>query len=136
MIADDLGEKLHLRARLGEQLSPQELALLEAWYAYHDAEKNAALAVAMLPQDAAAIQARLTDTANRLVSLLSQRLDAMIVENQRLSDELSARRTADSGEDDFDIREAYPLMDEVARREGWDDPEMDSYDIYARQPKP
>jgi len=32
---------------------------------------------------------------------------------------------------DFDIREAYPLMDEVARQQGWDDPEMDSYNIYS-----
>ena len=38
-------------------------------------------------------------------------------------------------EENFDIREAYPLMDEVARREGWDDPEMDSYNIYARKPQ-
>lgn len=36
---------------------------------------------------------------------------------------------------EFTVREAYPLMDEVARKEGWDDPEMDVYDLY-RQPKP
>jgi hypothetical protein len=36
---------------------------------------------------------------------------------------------------DLDIREAYPLMDAVARTEGWDDPEMDSYDVYARKPQ-
>jgi len=29
----------------------------------------------------------------------------------------------------FDIRSAYPLMDAVARKEGWDDPEMDSYNL-------
>jgi hypothetical protein len=28
-----------------------------------------------------------------------------------------------------EIREAYPLMDAVARQEGWDDPEMDSYNV-------
>jgi hypothetical protein len=28
----------------------------------------------------------------------------------------------------LDIRDAYPLMDEVARREGWDDPAEDLYD--------
>lgn len=27
-----------------------------------------------------------------------------------------------------DIEHLYPLMNEVARREGWDDPEMDVYD--------
>ena len=34
-----------------------------------------------------------------------------------------------------DIREAYPLMDAVARQEGWDDPEMDSYNVYVPKPK-
>jgi len=28
----------------------------------------------------------------------------------------------------FNPVEAYPLMDDVARREGWLDPEMDAYD--------
>ncbi|HVA51002.1 MAG TPA: hypothetical protein VNH11_31975 [Pirellulales bacterium] len=37
-------------------------------------------------------------------------------------------------DDDFDISEAYPLMDEVARSEGWDDPEMDIYNQF-REPK-
>jgi hypothetical protein len=40
-----------------------------------------------------------------------------------------------SPEEEIDIRQAYPLMDAVARQEGWDDPEMDSYDIYARKPQ-
>lgn len=37
-------------------------------------------------------------------------------------------------DENADIREAYPLMDAVARQEGWDDPEMDSYDAL-RLPK-
>ena len=28
----------------------------------------------------------------------------------------------------FKVNEAYPLMDDVAGREGWLDPEMDAYD--------
>lgn len=31
-------------------------------------------------------------------------------------------------DEEFDVREAYSAMDEVARAEGWDDPEMDVYD--------
>lgn len=31
-------------------------------------------------------------------------------------------------DEQFDVAEAYPLMDDVARREGWLDPEMDAYD--------
>src|SRR5436305_14391764 len=35
--------------------------------------------------------------------------------------------------DDFSVRDAYPLINEVARKAGWDDPEWDSYDVYARK---
>jgi hypothetical protein len=38
-----------------------------------------------------------------------------------------------AAEAESDIRVAYPLMDAVARQEGWDDPEMDSYNIHARK---
>jgi hypothetical protein len=38
-------------------------------------------------------------------------------------------------EEDVDIREAHPFMDAVARQEGWDDPEMENYNIYARHPQ-
>ncbi len=34
---------------------------------------------------------------------------------------------------DLDVHEAYPLMDQVAAQEGWDDPEMDSYNITSTQ---
>jgi hypothetical protein len=30
----------------------------------------------------------------------------------------------------FNVRDAYPLMDAVAAKEGWDDPEMAEYDEY------
>jgi hypothetical protein len=39
-------------------------------------------------------------------------------------------------EEEFDIREAYPLMDEVARKEGWEDPEMDCYNEPESGPRP
>jgi hypothetical protein len=32
-----------------------------------------------------------------------------------------------SAPEELDIREAYPLMDDVACAEGWDDPAMDIY---------
>jgi hypothetical protein len=32
--------------------------------------------------------------------------------------------------DEVDIRDAYPLMDGIAAREGWDDPSMDVYNEY------
>jgi hypothetical protein len=31
-------------------------------------------------------------------------------------------------EEAFDVREAYQAVDELAAKEGWDDPRMDAYD--------
>jgi hypothetical protein len=43
-------------------------------------------------------------------------------------------RTRSLLSEDFDVRSAYPLLDAVAAKEGWNDPEMESYNIYARKP--
>ena len=32
--------------------------------------------------------------------------------------------------EELEIRDAYPMMDQVAAREGWDDPSMDVYNEY------
>ncbi|HEV3257537.1 MAG TPA: hypothetical protein VG013_11695 [Gemmataceae bacterium] len=37
---------------------------------------------------------------------------------------------------EFPIREAYPLMDEVAAKAGWDDPAMDIYNDLAPKQQP
>jgi hypothetical protein len=37
---------------------------------------------------------------------------------------------------EFSIREAYPIMDEVAAKAGWDDPAMDIYNDLAPKEKP
>ena len=43
------------------------------------------------------------------------------------------QRTYDNSE--VDVREAYPLMDAVAKQEGWDDPSEDLYDdLVPRKP--
>jgi len=43
------------------------------------------------------------------------------------------QRTYDDSE--VDVREAYPLMDAVAKQEGWDDPSEDLYDdLVPRKP--
>lgn len=43
------------------------------------------------------------------------------------------QRTYDDSE--VDVREAYPLMDAVAKQEGWDDPSMEIYDdLVPRKP--
>jgi hypothetical protein len=45
-----------------------------------------------------------------------------------LPDEAYERFRALFEETPFDVAEAYPLIDEVGRKEGWDDPAMDAYD--------
>ena len=35
-------------------------------------------------------------------------------------------------DDDFDIRSAYPMIDAQMHAAGWDEPEWESYDVYAR----
>jgi hypothetical protein len=32
--------------------------------------------------------------------------------------------------EEFDVREMYPMMNELAAREGWDDPTLDIYNEY------
>jgi hypothetical protein len=39
-------------------------------------------------------------------------------------------------EEELDIRGAYPLMDAVASKEGWDDPSMDIYNDFTPREKP
>ena len=73
-------------------------------------------------------------------------LDALDQEEHplRLCDPRSSREYVLLPADEFDamirlvhdklgIQDAYPLMDEVARREGWDDPEMDIYNDFTPQ---
>lgn len=65
--------------------------------------------------------------------LLDERTGAAyVLIRAELYEQLQTALTAD----EFDVQQAYPLMDEVASKEGWDDPEMDSYDTYARQGRP
>jgi hypothetical protein len=134
MITDEVGRRLHDRATRGESLTPEEHVSLEAWYARHDAEEMALLAAAPLPPDTAAMRERITTLLAQLVNV-TRRVHALAVENERLYREITILREQPAREQDLDIREAYPLMDAVARAEGWDDPDMDSYNIYARKPR-
>src|SRR5690242_5845030 len=82
---------LHHRASLGETLSPEERASLEAWYAKQDGEEMAALAAAPLPQDVAALRERVVATLTQLVAV-TKRILALAAENERLHDEIAALR--------------------------------------------
>jgi hypothetical protein len=128
MIANDIAQRLHDRATRGEPLSAEERAILDAWYAQQDAEEAAQL------EQNPSLSERMKNILTRM-ALLTEEMQAAIAESKQLQEELAALYQP-SLEAEADIREAYPLMDAVARREGWDDPEMDSYNIYARKPQP
>src|SRR5258708_1213401 len=53
-----------------------------------------------------------------------------------LSGDLYERLKAAMAEETWDVREAYPLMDAVAAQEGWNDPEMDSYNDLVERKQP
>jgi hypothetical protein len=57
----------------------------------------------------------------------------MVEVHNMAQEDMPERASESEDEEDVDFREAYPLMDAVARQEGWDDPEMDSYNVYARR---
>ena len=54
----------------------------------------------------------------------------------RLPDATYQRVRALFEEDPFTVDEAYPLMDEVAAKEGWDDPGMEAYEALDPRRKP
>jgi regulator of replication initiation timing len=100
-----------------------------------DAEEIALLANAPNPENVEALRKRVGEVINR-IQAMTERTQTLLAENEKLSQEVSALRQQRFGGEEADVRQAYPLMDAVARSEGWDDPEMDSYNVYARKPQP
>jgi hypothetical protein len=133
MISNEVGQQLHDRATRGEPLSEEEQALLDAWYARQDAEEAEQLAAGRLEHETS-LREGMKNLLVRM-TLLTRKMQETIEESEQLNKELAALYEQSLEEEVADIRQAYPLMDAVARREGWDDPEMDSYDIYARKPQ-
>ncbi len=133
MIPDEIGQRLHDRATRGESLSAEERAILDSWYARQDTEEGELFAAGRSGSKTA-LRERIKDTLTRM-SMLTGKMQDVLAESKQLQDELVAIIREADEEEVFDIREAYPLMDAVARKEGWDDPEMDSYNIYARKHK-
>ena len=46
------------------------------------------------------------------------------------------RATQQLESEEFDIRQSYPLQEQVAREAGWDDPAMDEYNDYLQEATP
>jgi hypothetical protein len=68
MISDDLGQRLHDWATRGEQLSPEDGAQLQEWYAQHDSKEMARLMAAPPPRDLSELQAQVQRAAAQLVA--------------------------------------------------------------------
>ena len=53
-----------------------------------------------------------------------------------MTEPIQSQKQAIYDDAEFPVQEAYPLMDEVARKVGWDDPAMDVYsDLSPQQPQ-
>jgi hypothetical protein len=87
----------------------------------------------MLVQLSAEQQDALAQCAAGLVKVVDPSTNATYV---LVPSEVYERFRAVFESSDFEVREAYPLMEEVARREGWDDPAEDIYnDLDPRRPE-
>ena len=85
VLTDALAWPLHLRAALGQELTAEERANLEAWYASQDQQEAASLASAPPPADADGLRADILAALSRISALAqkNQRLEEEKVEDQR-----------------------------------------------------
>ena len=90
MVSDEVGVELHERATRGEQLSAEEQAQLEAWYAAQD-EAEADLLGSSEVQEIASLESQVENAAVQLSSVTA-RIQQVMAENQALRREVAALR--------------------------------------------
>jgi hypothetical protein len=89
MLSDELGMQLHDRETIGEQLTAQEKAQLDAWYAQKDATEKSMLEAVHLPlPNLVALQDQV-DIAIEQLTVGVQRLHQITQENKSLREEIS-----------------------------------------------
>jgi hypothetical protein len=89
MLSDELGMQLHDRETIGEQLTAQEKAQLDAWYAQKDATEQSMLEAAQFPlPNLVALQDQV-DIAIEHLTVGVQRLHQITQENKSLREEIS-----------------------------------------------
>jgi regulator of replication initiation timing len=89
MLSDELGMQLHDRETIGESLTIQEKAQLEAWYAQKDAAETAMLEAAQVPlPNLVMLQDRVNATIEQLADGV-QRLHQITQENKSLREEIA-----------------------------------------------
>lgn len=89
MLSDELGMQLHDRETMGESLTTQEKAQLEAWYAQKDAAETAMLEAAQVPlPNLVMLQDRVDATIEQLADGV-ERLHQITQENKSLREEIA-----------------------------------------------
>lgn len=91
MVSDNTGKRLHDQATRGEELSEEEQAQLEAWYAIQDRVAADGLGLTGLAETVAALQVQI-DSALTQLATVTRRVQELTEENQALRRENAAPR--------------------------------------------
>jgi hypothetical protein len=89
MISDELGMQLHDRETIGESLTTEEQAQLEAWYAQKDAVETAMLEATQVPLPSLVMLQDQVDVAIEQLTDGVQRLNQITQENKLLREEIA-----------------------------------------------
>jgi hypothetical protein len=89
MVSDELGMQLHDRETIGEQLTAQEKAQLDAWYAQKDAAEKSMLEAAQLPLPNLVTLQDQVDIAIEQLTTGVQQLQQITQENKSLREEIA-----------------------------------------------
>jgi hypothetical protein len=89
MAPDDVAKQLHDKATRGVELTPEEQARLQAWYARLDEEESQQLANTALPSELAALRQQVQATLLEIIAV-SQKVQALNKENEDLRKEILA----------------------------------------------
>ncbi|MFQ5859019.1 MAG: initiation control protein YabA [Anaerolineae bacterium] len=91
MVSDNTGKRLHDRATRGEELSEEEQAQLEAWYAIQDRAEADELGLTGLTEAVAALEVQIDSALTQLATVI-RRIQELTEENQALRRENAALR--------------------------------------------
>ncbi len=89
MVSDKLGMQLHDRYTLGELLTAQEKAQLEAWYAQKDVAETAMLEATQVPLPNLVVLQDQVDTVISQLITGVQQLQQITQENKSLREEIA-----------------------------------------------
>jgi hypothetical protein len=89
MVSDEIGMQLHERETIGEPLTAQEKAQLEAWYAQKDVAEAVMLAADQVPLPNLVVLQDQVDTFISQLTVGVQELQQITQENKSLREEIA-----------------------------------------------